>query len=125
MNNWSASEVAFRCDRLFVRMERLAQNFLRIGALSVDGSDSEAVLALVRESKVFLELIAIDLDVELAFELAQIQRQLSRWHIHWDQTWLLDCGHFEHRLFHIALGLTTSGESVSCGQMRIMRSMLK
>ena len=82
MNNWTASEIAFRCDRLSVRMERLAQNFLRMGALSVDGSDSEAVLVLVRESKVFLELIAIDLDVvrvasplaNRAFELAQIQR---------------------------------------------------
>ena len=57
MNNWSASEVAFRCDRMSVRMERLAQNFLRMGALSADGSDAEAALALVRESKVFLELI--------------------------------------------------------------------
>ena len=57
MNNWSASEVAFRCDRLSVKMERLAQNFLWMGALSVDRSDAEAVLALVRESKVFLELI--------------------------------------------------------------------
>ena len=95
MNNWSASEVAFRCDRLSVRMERLAQNFLRMGALSVDGSDSEAVLELVRESKVFLELIAIDLDVERAFELAQIQRQLSRWHIHWEQTWANDASRLE------------------------------
>ena len=63
-------------------MERLAQNFLRMGALSVDRANAEAVMALVRESKVFLELIAIDLDVDRAFELAQIQRQLSRWHIH-------------------------------------------
>ena len=32
MNNWTASELAFRCDRLFVRMERLAQNFLQIAS---------------------------------------------------------------------------------------------
>ena len=90
MNNWTASEITFRCERLSVRMERLAQNFLLMSALSVDGSDAEAVLALVRESKVFLELTAIDLDVDRAFELAQIQRQLSRWHIHWQQTWTND-----------------------------------
>ena len=95
MNNWSASEIAFRCDRLSVRMERLAQNFLRMGALSVDGANAEAVLALVRESKVFLELIAIDLDVDRAFELAQIQRQLSRWHIHWEQIWANDTSRLE------------------------------
>ena len=95
MNNWSASEIAFRCDRLSVRMERLAQNFLRMGALNVDRANAEAVLALVRESKVFLELIAIDLDVDRAFELAQIQRQLSRWHIHWEQTWANDTSRLE------------------------------
>ena len=49
MNNWSASEISFRCDRLSVRMERLAHNFLRMGALSIDGANAEAVLALVRE----------------------------------------------------------------------------
>jgi ferredoxin-fold anticodon binding domain-containing protein len=95
MNNWTASEIAFRCERLSIRMERLAQNFSRISALSVDGSDAETVLELVRESKVFLELIAIDLDVERAFELVQIQRQLSRWHIHWQQTWTNDASRQE------------------------------
>lgn len=95
MNNWTASEIAFRCERLSIRMERLAQNFVRVSALSVDGSNPEAVLALIRESKVFLELIAIDLDVDRAFELAQIQRQLSRWHIHWQQTWTNDASRQE------------------------------
>ena len=95
MNNWTASEITFRCERLSVRMERLAQNLLLLSALSVDGSDAETVLALIRESKVFLELTAIDLDVERAFELAQIQRQLSRWHIHWQQTWTNDASRLE------------------------------
>ena len=61
----------------------------------MDRANAEAVLALVRESKVFLELIAIDLDVDRAFELAQIQRQLSRWHIHWEQTWANDTSRLE------------------------------
>jgi hypothetical protein len=95
MNNWTASEITFRCERLSVRMERLAQNFLRMGSLSADGTDAETVLALVRESKVFLELTAIDLDVDRAFELAQIQRHLSQWHIHWQQTWANDLSRLE------------------------------
>ena len=41
MNNWTASEIDFRCERLSIRMERLAQNFLRMGALSVNGADAE------------------------------------------------------------------------------------
>jgi hypothetical protein len=51
------------------------------------GVDAEIVLAIVRECKAFLELTAIDLDVDSADELAQIQRQLSRWHLNWQDTW--------------------------------------
>ena len=51
--------------------------------LSQDARNADRVLAIVQESKSFLELTAIDLDVDSAFELAQMQRQLSRWHLHW------------------------------------------
>jgi hypothetical protein len=86
MNNWTVEEIDFRCQRLSVRLERLTQNFLRMRSLSVEGKNAEAVMDILRESKVFLELTAIDLDVDSAFELAQIQRQLSRWQIHWLET---------------------------------------
>jgi hypothetical protein len=103
MNNWTIAETTFRCvgvaspleNRLSVRMERLAQNFLRIGAMSLDGVEPEIILEIVRESKVFIELTAIDLDVDSAFELAQIQRQLSRWHVHWLETWTNDASRIE------------------------------
>lgn len=95
MNNWTMAETTFRCDRLSVRMEKLAQNFLRMGAMTLDGVEPENVLEIVRESKVFIELTAIDLDVDSAFELAQIQRQLSRWHIHWLETWTSDASRIE------------------------------
>jgi hypothetical protein len=87
MNNWTAEEIAFRCDRLPTRIERLTQNLSRIGSLSKDGLEPETVLAIIRESKAFIELTAIDLDINSAFELAQIQRQLSQWHIHWTEIW--------------------------------------
>lgn len=112
MNNWTAEELAFRCERLSMRLERLARNFLQMSLLCLNevneqategasGSNAmscvnaEAVLALVRENKVFLELTALDLDVESAFELAQMQRQLSRWHIHWIEIWTSYSGRLE------------------------------
>jgi hypothetical protein len=85
MNNWTEAEIAFRCQRLSVRMEQLAQNLTRMGSLSAQSVEGETVLAILRENKAFLELTAIDLDIDSAFELAQIQRQLSRWHIDWDE----------------------------------------
>lgn len=95
MNNWSQEELAFRCERLSVRMERLTQNFLRLASLSSDETHAGEALAIVRQSKAFLELTAIDLEVDTAFELAQIQRQLSRWHVHWAEIWTTDAGRLE------------------------------
>jgi hypothetical protein len=95
MNNWTVEETAFRCQRLSVRLEQLSRNFLRMGSLSVEGKDAETVLETLRESKVFLELTAIDLDVDSAFELAQIQRQLSRWQLYWLETWANDASRIE------------------------------
>ncbi|BAZ83719.1 hypothetical protein PN497_09070 [Sphaerospermopsis kisseleviana CS-549] len=95
MNNLTVEQIAFRCYRLSIRLERLAQNFLQMASLSLGGVNGEAVLGIVRESKVFLELTAIDLDVDSAFELAQMQRQLSRWHTHWLETWASDSSRLE------------------------------
>jgi hypothetical protein len=66
-----------------------------MSVLSLDGDNAEAVLAILRESKGFLELTAIDLDVDNAFELAQIQRQLSRWHVYWLEVWADDASRLE------------------------------
>ncbi len=87
MNNWTPEELLFRCDRLSVRLERLATNFLHISMLSQTVESGAQALSIVRESKSFLELTAVDLDFDNAFELAQIQRQLSHWHRRWEDTW--------------------------------------
>jgi hypothetical protein len=95
MNNWNETELIFRCERLSVRLERLAENFLNMASLSQKENSADAVLEVLRENKMFLELTAIDLDVESAFELAQIQRQLSRWHLHWTEIWANDASRLE------------------------------
>jgi hypothetical protein len=66
-----------------------------MGSLSGEGNDAATVLKILQECKVFLELTAIDLDVDSAFELAQIQRQLSRWQLHWLETWASDASRLE------------------------------
>lgn len=87
MNNWTPEELAFRCDRLSIRLERLATNFLQISQLCHTLENSDQTLSIVRQTKSFLELTAVDLDFDNAFELAQIQRQLSSWHRRWEDTW--------------------------------------
>lgn len=90
MNNWTPEELAFRCDRLSVRLERLATNFLQIAILSDALDNQDQTLSIVRQSKSFLELTAVDLDFDNAFELAQIQRRLSHWHRRWGDIWQSD-----------------------------------
>jgi hypothetical protein len=87
MNSLSEEENFFHCQCLSIRLEQLAENFLQMAILSTDEKNADIVIQLIRKSKAFLELTAIDLDVESAFELAQIQRQLSQWHIHGRETW--------------------------------------
>jgi hypothetical protein len=87
MNNWSEAELQFRCERLSVRLEGLAGNFLRIADLCRRGNDGNEVLVLVQACRSFLELTAIDLDFDNAYALAQMQRQFSHWHWHWGAVW--------------------------------------
>jgi hypothetical protein len=90
MNNWNEIELAFRCERLSVRLEHVADNFVNMALLSQKAQNSDGVLEILKESQGFLDLTAIDLDFDSAFDLAQIQRQLSRWHLHWSETWATD-----------------------------------
>lgn len=76
MNHWSAEETAFRCQRLSVRLEQLAQTFEEMAGLSQNETQAEAVLARLRLSKRYLELTAIDLDVETG----EVQSHLSSRH---------------------------------------------
>jgi hypothetical protein len=87
MNNWSEAELQFRCERLSVRLERLAENFLRIADLCQRENDGNEVLVLLQACRSFLELTAIDLDFDNAYALAQMQRQFSYWYWHWETVW--------------------------------------
>jgi hypothetical protein len=64
MNNWSEAELQFRCERLAVRLERLAESFLRIPDLCRRGNDGDEALVLVQDCRSFLELTAMTLYLE-------------------------------------------------------------
>lgn len=90
MNHWSPEDLAFRCQRLSLRLEMLAQTFSQLATLSEEDTAADEALTTLRQAKAWVELTAMDLNIDQAFELAQIQRQLSRWHLHWDETWATD-----------------------------------
>jgi hypothetical protein len=85
MQNRVTFEIEFRMNRLSVRLEQLAAHFEELAQLLAQGGDSGNCLKYVQECKFFIEWTGIDLDVDNAYELMQMQRQLVQWQRNWDE----------------------------------------
>jgi hypothetical protein len=81
----SAIEIEFRMNRLSVRLERLAAHFEELAQLLAQGGDLGNCLKYMQECKFFIEWTGIDLDVDSAYELVQMQRQLVQWQRNWEK----------------------------------------
>jgi hypothetical protein len=69
------------------RLGNLASNLNRIATYSNGSFSKENIFDLIRESQYFAEWTAADAPLELKLNLVEMQRQLARWKIHWDDTW--------------------------------------
>jgi len=87
MSAWASIRERYLRDGVSVRLGGLAANLLRISSYSDNPDHSEVVSRLVRESALFIEWTAPDLDAERQAELAGLQRELSKWHRSWDGVW--------------------------------------
>ena len=90
MSNHLTVEIEFRLNRLSVRLEQLATHFALLGAIVQSGEDSARGLIVLQDCKLFIEWTGIDLDVDRAYALLQIQRQLVQWQRNWDELWRSD-----------------------------------
>ncbi|NJM49179.1 MAG: hypothetical protein HC860_25890 [Alkalinema sp. RU_4_3] len=89
MNDWNEAELAFRCERLSVRLERLAEGFLRMGQLSQDAANADLVLEIVKEiedkilrlgrTRLARELALLDPQEEQRLAEEGLDRELSEW----------------------------------------------
>lgn len=74
------------------QLDRLVANLTRIKVLTQEGTDDQRTYDLIRESQFFIEWIVSNLNLEsrltLATELVELQRQLSRWKLHWSELWV-------------------------------------
>jgi hypothetical protein len=87
MSAWTGIRERYLRDGVSVRLGGLAANLLRISSYSANPKHSDVVSRLVRESALFIEWTAPDLDMERQAELARLQRELSCWHRDWDGVW--------------------------------------
>ncbi len=69
------------------RLGNLASNLNRIASYSNGSFSKENIFELIRESQHFAEWAASDASLELTLTIVDIQRQLARWKLHWDEIW--------------------------------------
>lgn len=73
------------------QLSRLGENLTQIKALAQAGGEEQCAQDLIRESQFFIEWVVptlnLDTDLKLATELVELQRQLSRWKLHWSGLW--------------------------------------
>jgi hypothetical protein len=73
------------------QLGRLAANLTQIKALTQAGTEEQLAQDLIRESQFFIEWVVPSLNLEteldLATELVELQRQLSRWKLHGSRLW--------------------------------------
>jgi hypothetical protein len=73
------------------QFDQLVENLTQIKALAQAGTEEQLVKDLIRESQFFVEWIVsslnLETNLELATELVELQRQFSRWKLHWSVLW--------------------------------------
>lgn len=72
---------------LCTQLNFLIENLIQIQTLAQTGADEQRTQNLLRETQFFVEWVVPgvypDTNTESAFELVELQRQLSRWKLHW------------------------------------------
>ncbi len=82
-----------------MQLGRLVENLTQIQALAQAGTKAQVAQDLIRESQFFIEWIVpnlhLETSLELATELVELQRQLSRWKLHWSTLWASPSDRFQ------------------------------
>ncbi|MBD2436227.1 hypothetical protein [Nostoc sp. FACHB-110] len=81
----------FMQDDVPTRLHHLAGHLSQIQCLWTQASSADVILALVNESRYFIEWTVPDMvkadDIDRAAELVDLVRLLTRWLFHWDNIW--------------------------------------
>ncbi len=87
MKDWQERQQSFSRYKVSFRLGNLASSLAHIKSFAGNESHKELVKTFVEESKFFIEWTAVDMDIDRAAELADMQIQLARWQLTWDRIW--------------------------------------
>lgn len=87
MKDWTPIKERYLRDSIPVRLGGLAANLRRIKSFASQDESIDAVAGLIQESKYFIEWTAGDIHIGTAAQLVELQVQLARWQLNWNQIW--------------------------------------
>jgi hypothetical protein len=89
--NWDGLKTRYLQSDRTSQLESITLNLARIQTLANHDEEGSVARHLVRESQFFIEwtvpTIDLALDIEIATELVDLQRQLSAWKLDWEALW--------------------------------------
>ncbi|NEP10262.1 MAG: hypothetical protein F6K14_08590 [Symploca sp. SIO2C1] len=89
--NWDLLKTHYLQGNRESQLGNLALNLMRLHILVRQGSNDIVVQHLIRESQFFVEwtvpTINLETDMQIATELLELQRSLSRWKLNWSEVW--------------------------------------
>lgn len=89
--NWDILKARFLQSEPTAQIHSLSLNLTRLQTLAESGANSEMARHYLRESQFFIEWIVptlnLDSEMELATQLVELQRLLSRWKLDLKEHW--------------------------------------
>ncbi len=90
MKDWTMMQERYLGETLPIRLGELAANLARIKSFSSNIQNGDAVKSLIEESKFFIEWTAMDVGIDGAAELVEMQVKLAQWQLAWSSIWTND-----------------------------------
>jgi hypothetical protein len=87
MIDLDAKKSRYLQDSPSVRISGIAANLARVRSFGKNPQNSDLVKSLLRESRFFIEWVAPEVELEMAVELLELQRLLTRWLFGWEAIW--------------------------------------
>ncbi len=89
--NWDGLKTRYLQSDRTSQLESITLNLARIQTLASHVEEGSVARHLVRESQFFIEwtvpTIDLAVEIEIATELVDLQRQLSAWKLDWETLW--------------------------------------
>ena len=82
-----AKKPRYKQDPSNIQLGGIAANLARVRSFGRDPDNNKSVIFLLRETRFFIDWAAPDVSLEIAIELRDLQRLITRWLIAWEHIW--------------------------------------